>query len=251
MVYLAFLPTQASTIRKVVKPLALLLGSIALCLTLSRTAIIIWGFLSVSWIAVSIFHAHPSAHHKKNFLLITLIGGGIFVVLAFFSLFNWLFGIQALIMRFAQTSLSDESVIKRQELLVSAIIIIKNHPFFGVGLGNFLPTLSHTQEMGLFTSRTIITNLQPVHNILLLWTAETGLIGLDFLIYFLTTTYRKLTLEIKQNPLALPSLIALSTLLFLGFFDHYPLTLQQGQLLTTLILSLSWLKKEPVQRQVS
>jgi hypothetical protein len=38
-------------------------------------------------------------------------------------------------------------------------------------------------------------------------------------------------------------LLALSAILLTGMFDHYWLTLQQGQLLFAVILGLSWTKK--------
>ncbi len=62
--------------------------------------------------------------------------------------------------------------------------------------------------------------LQPVHNIYLLILSETGIFGVLGFAYLL--------LKSKKN-------LPLFILLFLGLFDHYPLTLQTGLLLWLLI----------------
>ncbi len=65
---------------------------------------------------------------------------------------------------------------------------------------------------------------QPIHNIFLLLLSETGLVGLVSFLVLLKKRFSWLLLPI----------------LFLGFFDHYWLTLQQGQLLFALVLGIIW-----------
>jgi len=116
----------------------------------------------------------------------------------------------------SSVGLRDESVIVRTQLNNSAIKMFLESPVLGKGLGNFLVTLPDT-----IPSRQIYF-LQPVHNIYLLVLSETGVIGFTLFIGLLWTARKKRILIL---------------VLFLGFFDHYFLTLQQGQLLLTILLS--------------
>ncbi|MCG2691495.1 O-antigen ligase family protein, partial [Microgenomates group bacterium] len=96
----------------------------------------------------------------------------------------------------------------------------------GVGLNNFTVTM---EKYGYVTATTRF--LQPVHNIYLLILSETGLIGLAGFIYLL---YKGRSLFIDKVQ---PCHLALLILLFLGLFDHYFFTLQQGLLLLTILLA--------------
>jgi O-antigen ligase len=79
---------------------------------------------------------------------------------------------------------------------------------------------------------------QPAHNIYLLSASEIGVVGF---ILFLLIIIKTLTIATKkivsretiyENKLLLISLISVMTsFLFIGFFDHYLWTLQQGQLI--------------------
>ena len=106
----------------------------------------------------------------------------------------------------------------RWQLNQLAIENFFKNPFLGVGLGVFPLTIAK----GIF--------FQPAHNIYLLLLSETGLIGLSM---FLILIFKTL-----KNSLKIPLII----ILFLGMFDHYSLTLQQTQLLFSIILGLSWSK---------
>ena len=112
----------------------------------------------------------------------------------------------------------------RQQLNVAAIRLWQTSPLFGVGLGNFLVRLPEA-----LPTRTIYF-LQPVHNIYLLLLSEVGVVGFLFFIWFLQKIFR--------HPFGIWHL-AFGILLVLGLVDHYPLTLQQGQLLLTLLMSLA------------
>ena len=114
----------------------------------------------------------------------------------------------------------DESITQRESLVQSSEAMIKNHPIFGVGLNNFLTNLPAFEKV------------QPVHNIFLLVLSETGIVGISFFLWFLIKTIKK----VQSSYL----LLLISCLLSLGMFDHYFLTLQQGQLLFAIILGLCW-----------
>jgi O-antigen ligase len=135
--------------------------------------------------------------------------------------------------RFAQTTTSEESFVHRESLMTAAAQMIADKPIFGVGLGNFLPTLSTIQHP--FSASTYF---QPVHNIYLLVASELGIVGFAFFIFFIFKTYERL----RKNALARVCGFMFTAIVVLGFFDHYFLTLQQSQLLFALIVGLSWSK---------
>jgi type IV secretory pathway TrbD component len=126
---------------------------------------------------------------------------------------------------------TDEAFFQRVQLIKSASLMIQTNPLIGVGLNNFIVRLPENWSLTGFTYW-----LQPVHNIYLLVAAETGIVGLVIFGWFLVLTYKKLLITNYQL------LITLSAILALGLFDHYWLTLQQTQLLLTIILGLAWAK---------
>lgn len=129
---------------------------------------------------------------------------------------------------------AEESLVQRMELNKISLQLIKQSPLTGVGLNNFVVRISE------FWRQPVLW-LQPVHNIYLLVAAETGVVGLLIFLYFLLLTYKK----IKKFPTPYKSifLYVLISILLLGFFDHYWLTLQQNQLLLTILLGLIWIDK--------
>ncbi len=256
--------------KKLLKTVALLLGSLALFLTLSRVAITLWFFIAIV-IAFRLFfsrHSHPVIARprsgeaisystrlpRRSFLAPRNDKNGIkdflpllIIIVSFILLF-----FTPVLPRLEGTNFTEEAFSQRADLFKSTLIMIKDHPLLGVGLLNFLPGISFIQKP---LSPTLY--LQPVHNIFLLITAEIGIIGLAFFLLFLFKTYKRLLFYLslrerrtkselacltgvwtKQSPAVL--LILLSVILILGLFDHYWLTIQQGQLLFTLILGLCW-----------
>lgn len=189
-----------------------LLGTSALLLTLSRVAI-------VAWIIALCFYSFQRKW-KLALGLCFLIG-----VLAYLSPFG---------VRFLNFNLADEAFTQRLYLSKVAIEMFSINPILGVGLNNFLPNLPfYIKQTGN------IFFLQPVHNIFLLVLSETGMIGFGFFMWFITRTYKRI---LKRKFIL--GIILLSEVLFLGFFDHYFLTLQQGQLLFALVLGLCWSPSE-------
>lgn len=123
-----------------------------------------------------------------------------------------------------------EEIKMRHELSFAAGQMIKDNPFFGVGLNNFINRLP---EYGL--SPTVSWWLQPVHNMWLLVVAETGVAGLGVFLWLAGHMWVKMDgRRWKVGGLKL----ALLAILITGIFDHYWLTLQQTQLLATIIFGL-------------
>ena len=197
---------------------ALIIGTVTLFLTFSRIAILLWPLILVIFMISKI----RKILFKKNFIPILIF---IFIIVLF-SFFT------PLPSRFSGFRFSDESFYQRQELINKSQDIISMHPILGTGLNNFLIELSQIQK-----TNNAVFYLQPVHNIFLLVAAQTGIAGLIYFIWFLAKTFKN-ALEYK-NLINYKILVFLSFLI-LGSFDHYFLTIQQGQLLLSFILGLIW-----------
>jgi O-antigen ligase len=200
--------------------LVLVLGLTAIAISFSRTAWIVSALIGFWW-ATKYLKAVKT--DKKNLFIIPALPAGrlysLFIILILVAL------------SYCALNLStEEAVVQRLDLARAAILMIKQNPVIGVGLNNFIPRL-----LDFWPKLTTTRFLQPVHNIFLLVLAETGLIGLLIFLWFLYLTVIKAYR--RKNFIILYSLFVI---LSLGLFDHYWLTLQQTQLLFTIVLGLSW-----------
>lgn len=135
--------------------------------------------------------------------------------------------------RFASVFTFDSlAVLRREELSEFALKLFLQSPVTGIGLNNFVNALA-SSEVLVGTSRF----LQPVHNIFLLVLSETGLLGLLGFLGILGSAFW-VNLNIK-DPFSKALLASLLTIIFLGMFDHYFLTLPQGQRLFFMVIGLS------------
>lgn len=105
-------------------------------------------------------------------------------------------------------------------------------PLTGVGFQNFVLVMDQ------FSPRILtVGQHQPVHNIYLLVAAETGILGmlvfLGFLGFILREAYQK-----GFNPVSATLFSVFVAFLFIGLFDHYLLTIQQGRLMFFTIAGL-------------
>ena len=138
--------------------------------------------------------------------------------------------------------LQDESVVVREALNSSAVKMFRQSPIIGKGVNDFLVELPHS-----LPSRQIYF-LQPVHNIYLLVLAETGIVGFVIVTWIVWkavgSELRCMVYEPwkKQNREKFIIHNSLIIILLLGLVDHYPLTLQQGQLMVTILLSLALIR---------
>lgn len=191
----------------------LFIGTVALFLTLSRVAIIIW---------IVVFSSMLIRRKKLNRFL--LISGVLFLICLFlFSPLRY---------RFEILSFADSSIVDRLSLIRASLEMLKIYPIFGVGFYNFLIVLPHFSSI-----LTQINYIQPVHNIFLLVASQTGLIGLEYVVWFLHRTFKKIN---WKNMFSNFKFILLLAVILPGMFDHYFLTLQQGQLLLVLVLAICW-----------
>lgn len=190
---------------------AIILGYVALLLTMSRVAILVG-------IIVSFVVLGPLLRRNWKIGPIVLV-----VVLGVFYLF-W--------PRVVSLNWEREPIVIREQLNSLSFQNWQRSPIFGTGLGTSpLYTLPKYRTSQLEV-RNYALQFQPTHNIYLMIMAETGLVGAVVLIGLFILVFIKLIKE--GNNLFLTPLLSIA---FIGFFDHYFLTLQQGQLLFTLVLS--------------
>lgn len=115
---------------------------------------------------------------------------------------------------------ADSALVERWRLFLIAMDMFFHNPF-GVGVENFTLVMSEYSDLKLLP-----WNYQPVHNIFILAFAELGILGGVVLISML----------MKRSTLMLP----LWLIFIVGAsFDHYFLTLYQGQMLFVFFLALS------------
>jgi len=118
----------------------------------------------------------------------------------------------------------SERVSSRLELADVSLVVLSKNPFVGVGLNNFIRVASQVRHLNK------ASYLQPVHNIFLLASSESGIIGLLFVYFLFLSAINKSS----KNYLSLGLLFILIT----GFFDHYWFTLQQNLLLLSFYLGM-------------
>ena len=111
------------------------------------------------------------------------------------------------------------TVAERMLLSQSAYDLSLVNPLFGAGPTSFIRSLSTLNLYSLSQTRL----LQPVHNIFLLTLAEEGIFGLLIFALLLFSVFRRAQTPHKQA--------LFLVLLIFGSFDHFLLTLHQGQLL--------------------
>lgn len=232
LVYLTLLLFVFSTIKNSTRPFLLgciIVGIIALCLTLSRISLVLFSLLFFSWV----FITQPSLFRSVKF--------GFMVILAVF-VFVW----SPLLSRFASVFSTDtEPAAIRTELLHFGISQYFTHPLFGVGLGESMYYLPSYLSQTIFTRRLLY--LQPIHNIYLLLLVEIGTLGFLFVLYSLFVLTRSVllpavlgvrnfrSLNVKNHFSFAFSLITIC-LLIIGLLDHYFLTLQQGMILLSFVI---------------
>lgn len=118
------------------------------------------------------------------------------------------------------------SISRRRQLNQIAWQMFQHHPLSGVGLNNF------TARIGEFgTIHTYTSFIQPPHNIFMLWLSETGFLGL-ILIFFILKK-----MKTQTTHYSLLTTVSILMILIIGLIDHYPLTIQTGQLIALLSLS--------------
>lgn len=203
--------------------LLIIIFTTTLFLTLSR----IGTTIGIAGIIMSLLLIKKQAKTKKGLLLKQSI---IFTALILFFGFLIFGRYQSLFQN------SEDTILQRNELARASWQLFKKNPLFGTGLNNFLPrlpTVSHyAYTYGYF---------QPTHNTFLLILAESGIVGLMLFLFLLYKTFKNIQ---NQKTIYQPVyLIVFSAIIVFLLTDHYFYTLQQGQLLFTILIGFM-IKKE-------
>jgi len=173
-----------------------------------------------------------SASYETNFfsrfkkLLLTIFVSGAVCALLFYPQFLERGGVVS------HGTTNSKSVSERVLYAQTAIAMIRQHPLLGVGYHNFVEAMDEYAPQKLAAYQH-----QPVHNVYLLIAAETGVLGLlvflCFIFYILYVAWQG-----RESLLTTALAAAFVGILFIGLFDHYPWTIQQGRLMFFLLAGL-------------
>ncbi|OGG00807.1 hypothetical protein A2153_04275 [Candidatus Gottesmanbacteria bacterium RBG_16_38_7b] len=203
-----------SKIKRIILTAGLILGTITLVLTFSRASWLVFG----SGMALVIITKVPEAGE-----FITARKKWLFPIFIFLIIISVVLPLNLDKIR----QVKRGSLFERSKLIKYSLVVISQNPVWGTGLNNAI-----IKQYQLMPKKYGLFILQPVHNTYLLILTELGLTGFLFLLIFLKRCFEHLN---RNNvSLYIPWLM----LLALGFFDHYLVTLQQGQLLVIIFTSL-------------
>lgn len=196
-------PKHHSKLQLVSSILILGLGGYALLLTQSFSAILTF-VLGTIWLLINAFFSLNKRFMAVAVLVVSLvifIGAPVFINLA-------------------NRQYPDQDSLRRRNYLQEAAInMIGDQPLFGVGLNQFT-----TRVEEYSSNPEVVRFVQPVHHVGLLWLAETGIVGLLFL---LSCVY-----VVKKTISPIIMLTVLASL------DHYLLTQQSGLLIVLMTVTL-------------
>lgn len=209
--------------------LFLLILLFGLIFTFSRSAFLA---LILSLLAYYLVQKRTSSliFRQLNFKLLTIILGGLLILGIIFPISTQI--LQSRLPDFTQTEIQTR-LIQYQ----NSIKIISQNPL-GVGITQSIPYLQNVSSQKFAP-----WDYQPIHNLWLLITTELGIPGLLLSLTLLFIIYQQMKKQRRQfiNPKTLRinhfNLSLLILLFILSLFDHYLLTLYQGQILLVLFFS--------------
>ena len=205
----------------------LLLG---LLLTFSRAIIIVFIAASLLFFLIAFLKLQRSLKSRVIILFLLFT-----VSCSLFTVIFW----PEISARFQAISPEEQAVALRIYYNDIAVSAIKEKPFLGLGLGNFVWYLFNNYQFKEFWL------YQPVHNIYLLIASEIGIFGLIvFLIFIAKILLGSFSLVFKRQILDNKKLILftfyslLFTFLALSLIDHYLWTIQQSRFAFWVVLAI-------------
>ncbi len=108
--------------------------------------------------------------------------------------------------------------------------LLKQHPILGVGVGNYVPALQNLVKLESW-------QYQPAHNILIFTGAELGIVGLIIFLLLIREFFCRVS-KAKAGTLRFGLVLLGATVLILGQFDHYFVTIEQGRLVFWTVFGL-------------
>ncbi|MGD2039222.1 MAG: O-antigen ligase family protein [Anaerolineae bacterium] len=137
----------------------------------------------------------------------------------------------------ASEGIEIRSVEERALLSQAGLDLIELRPWLGVGLGSFSSALYHLTPEAVAT----YASFAPVHNVLILATAELGLGGGLLWLCLIASPWLALWLRrrrVEMTPWWAGLCGAIAAFTVASFFDHYIWTFQQGRLMLWLVWGL-------------
>ena len=181
---------RLSSQKRLLSLAAFLPGLVALLFTFSRSA---WGAMLAAAFLVLVYHFR---HLRFSVRQIVAIGAGGLASLAALVVF-W----DPIYRRL--TASSSSSFTFRQYLIIIATNMIRDHPWVGIGLNNFVLIMANYDTIGLTERR-----VAPVHNIYYLTAAEAGIFGLLAFLWLLLGIFSEGWHVLKSDDAFLSSLTA-------------------------------------------
>ena len=225
-IYGLFLMNKKSKLLNILYITCFMLCVLGLLVTFSRAVILV--FVAVSLLFFLITFLKFKKLKSKTiglFLLFT-------VVCCLFIVMFW----SEISARFSAISPTEQAVSLRIYYNDIAISVIKEKPFLGLGLGNFVWYLFNNYQFKQFWL------YQPVHNLYLLIASEAGVFGLIvFLIFIGKILLERFKQIFKQHKFFIFYFLFF-IFMALGLIDHYLWTIQQSRLIFWIVLAvISWL----------
>ena len=224
----------------------------ALFLTFSRVALFVFIIVSPVFFLIRILQTRYRLGVETNLRVKTVQLFGLFFISCLLSTALLVPHLKA---RFLTISFEEQALDLRFFYNKMALSMIKEKPFLGIGIGNFV-WHSQNHQVFLRAANKMLSLVgqndkeipkwlfQPVHNIYLLIAVEMGLLGLVAFLLFLgrillrwfKVCFLPARHSLRHQVLAGGFLV--SCFLILGLTDHYFWTLQQGGLMFWLSLAL-------------
>jgi len=221
-IYLFSLPSkQHGIFHRSLSIIGLFVVLVGLLFSFSRSAWIAAAITLISCVVV--LFKNKLKHAAREIVLMSMI-----FAVVLFGVFGW--------MVFSRGEIKNDSAVNERVVYVNiALDMIADYPF-GVGFGN---GMVRAEQEGRYDSYGLTNKAthQPVHNIYLLITQEIGVVGIIVFLFSILTLlfYKKRKIH---TPDTLFVYIMIVSLLFVGFFDHYLITINSGRLMFFLVLGI-------------
>ena len=223
-IYLLFVCRE--TWKRIFFAFAIFLQTTGLAISFSRVAIVSFALAFLGFFALMFIMKRNEREQRKNlfFTLSMVISAAIFTGLLFYPQFLERGGVVS------YGTTNKEAISDRRLYQTISLHMITQHPWMGVGIQNFTRVMDGHTPIPLQAYQH-----QPVHNIFLLIAAESGIpAAIAFCIYLAYIVY--LGYRKKESPLVAALLCMVLAYIFISFFDHYPYSLAQGQMIFFLLL---------------
>lgn len=139
---------------------------------------------------------------------------------------------------FVASGLEEHSLRERQHVIEDSRVFIRDHAFFGIGIGQttyqlFMNDVERQREDA-------VVRYQPIHLLPILMWQEAGLYSLTIWIGLVLSVY---VWALQHRRILSPFVLALTALVCVGLFDHYLWTLPFGVTVLWSVLALAMPKK--------